>query len=115
MARKWTAYRSSKSVAGVALVELGIFILYENLAAAVACLNRVLAGSSSDVLGALPSMILALAQALETHAADHQCILHRVLERVLVSSWPLLLVMVGTVLSRDAFTPNFNTTRKKDF
>jgi hypothetical protein len=114
MERKWTAYRSSKSIAGVALVGLGMFILYENLAGAVACLKHVLGGSSSDMPGALPSIILAVSQLLQTHSADQQCFLQIFLEHVLVSSWPLLLVTAGTVLSRDTFTPTVDTLQKKE-
>ena len=114
MARQWTAYQSSKAISGVALVVLGMFILYENLEAAVACLNHVLGFDSSDVPGAVPSIILAVSQLIQAHAADHQCSLEAALQHVLISSWPLLLVMIGTLLSRDTFAPIVNTPRTKD-
>lgn len=87
------------------MVGIGIFNLYQNLAAAVACLQYSLGCNSSDVPGDLPSIILALSQTLVMHAVDHQCFLPAILEQVVVLSWPVLLVMIGTVLSWDTFTP----------
>jgi hypothetical protein len=114
MARQQTAFRSSKSIAGAALVGLGIFILYENLAEGVARLSHVLGANGSEALGVLPAVILAVARVLQAYTADHQRFLQGILEHMLVSSWPLLLVMVGTILSRDAFTNNVNALPKKD-
>lgn len=114
MARQRTSFRSSKSIAGAALAGFGTFILYENLAAAVAWLSHVLGANNSEALGVLPAIILAVSQALQAHAASHQCFLQGFIGHMLVSSWPLLLVMVGTVLSRDTFTDNVNTPPKKD-
>jgi hypothetical protein len=62
----------------------------------------------------LPTIILAASRVLQAHAADHQRFLQGFLQHMLVSSWPLLLVMVGTVLSRDAFTDNVDPLPKKD-
>jgi hypothetical protein len=114
MARQRTAHRSSKSIAGVALVGFGMFILYENLAGAVAWLSHVLAANSSETLGVLPAVILAVSQVLQAHAANHQRLLQRFLQHMLISSWPLLLVMVGAVLSRDTFTDTANARPEKD-
>ena len=99
MARQRTAFRSSKSIAGAVLVGFGMFILYENLAGAVAWLSHVLGADSSQALGVLPAVILAVSPVLQAHAANHQRFLQGFLQHMLASSWPLLLVMVGTVLS----------------
>jgi uncharacterized membrane protein len=115
MAGQRTSFRSSKAIAGAALAGFGMFILYEHLADAVAWLSHVLGANSSDALGVLPAVILAVSQVLQAHAATHHCLLQGLLEHMLVSSWPLLLVMVGTVLSRDSFTDNVNGPANKDW
>jgi hypothetical protein len=91
-----------------------MFILYENLAGAVAGLGHILGTNSFEALGVLPAFILTVSQVLPAHAANHQHLLQLSLQHILVSSWPLLLVMVGTVLSRDTVTDNVNTIQKKD-
>jgi hypothetical protein len=114
MARQRTAFRSSKAIAGAALVGFGMFILYENTAGAVAWLSHFLGANSSEALGVLPAVILAVSQVLQANAANRHCFLQGFLEHMLVSSWPLLLVVVGTVLSRETFTDNVNAPPKKD-
>jgi hypothetical protein len=114
MTRLRRNFRSTKSVAGAALVGFGMFILYENLAGAVAWLNHVRGANSFEALGVLPAFMLAVSQVLPAHAANHQHFLQASLQHMLVSSWPLLLVMVGTVLSRDRVTDNVNAVRKND-
>ena len=92
----------------------GMFILYENLAGAVAWLSHVLGTNSPEALGVLPAVILAASRVLQAYGADHPRSLQGFLQHMLVSSWPLLLVMVGTVLSRDTFTDNVKARSKKD-
>ena len=98
MAARQTALRISKSIAGAALLLLGMFILYEKLAGAVVRLSHDLA-NGSKALGVLPAAVLAVSQA--AHAFDHHQLLQCFFGQILVSSWPLILVIFGTVLSRD--------------
>jgi hypothetical protein len=51
---------------------------------------------------------------LQAYAADHQRFLQGFLRHIFVSCWPLLLVIAGTILSRDAFTDDVNALPKKD-
>jgi uncharacterized membrane protein len=102
--------RSSESIAGAVLVGLGMFILYEHLAGAAARLSHVLGANGSGPL----AVILAASQVLQAYAANHQRFVHSCLQHILVSSWPMLLVMAGTVLSRDAFADDVNALPKKD-
>jgi hypothetical protein len=90
-----------------------MFILYENLAAAVAYLSHVLAANRSEALGVLPAFILAVSQVLQAHGSNHQRFLQGFLQHMLVSSWPLLLVMAGMVLSRNTFGANQRTPKKR--
>ena len=110
MASQRTAFRSSKAIAGAALVLFGMFILYGNLVGAFAWLSRVLDANSSEALGILPA-ILAVSQVMRAHT--NQGFLQGFLQHMLVSSWPFLLVMVGKVLSRDTFADNVNPVPKK--
>jgi len=76
---------------------------------------RYLAGDiPSDALGIVPTIILAAARVLQAYAVDHQRFLQIVLEHTLVLGCPLLLVMAGTVLSRDAFVGDINALSKKN-
>jgi hypothetical protein len=45
---------------------------------------------------------------LQAYGADHQRFLQGFLRHIFVSCWPLLLVIVGTVLLRDTFLDNVN-------
>jgi hypothetical protein len=115
MTRLRRNFQGTKSIAGAALVGFGMFILYEHLAGAVAWSSHVLDANSLDALGFLPAFMLAVSQVLPAHAANHQHLLQSfLLQHLLVSSWPLLLVMAGTVLSRDNFMDDAKAVQKKD-
>jgi hypothetical protein len=114
MTRLRRNFRGTRSIAGAALVGFGMFILYENLAGAVAWLSHVRGANNFGALGVLPAFLLAVSQVLPAHAANHQHFLQASLQHMLVSSWPLLLVMAGTVVSRDTVSDNVNTVQKKD-
>ncbi|MGI8770965.1 MAG: hypothetical protein ACR2JE_05985 [Acidobacteriaceae bacterium] len=114
MARQRTAFRSSKSIAGAALVGFGIFILYANLAGAVAWLTHLLGADSSQAVGVLPVLIVAVSQLSQADAANHQRFLQDFLQPILLISWPLLLVMAGTVLLRNTFTHNVHALAKEN-
>jgi len=103
MARQRTAFRSTKSIAGAAFLGLGMFILYGNLAGAVAQVRHVLGANGSEALGVVPAVILATSQVVHTCTFDHQGVLPCLL-RMLISFWPPILIIVGTMLLRDAFT-----------
>ena len=114
MTRLRRNFRSTKSIAGASFVGFGMFILYENLAGAVAWLSHLLGSNSFEALGVLPAFMLAVSQVLPAHAANTQYFLQASLQHLLVSSWPLLLVMAGTVLSRDNFMDDAKAVQKKD-
>ena len=82
MARRRMIFRSSRSIAGAVLVGLGMFVLYENLAGAVAWLSHVLGANGSEALGVLPAFVLAVSQGLQAHAMNHQQVLHGVLQQM---------------------------------
>ena len=114
MAVQQTGFRTLNSIAGTTLMGLGVFILHENLAGAIARLSHVFGANRCEALGVLFAITQAVARLVQAYGAGHQGFLRGLLEEMLVSCWPLLLVMVGTVLSRDGFTDNVNPLRKKD-
>ena len=104
----------AKSIAGIALIGLGIFVLYENLHQAATQLIHLLGVIPGEALGGLPTVILAASRVLQAYGADHPQSLPGCLLHMLASSWPLLLVIVGTALSRDSSTDNINALPEKD-
>ena len=94
-----TCFERAKSIAGAALVAVGTFIFYEHVYRAAAGLGHV-PGISGGALGIAPAMIFAASRVVRASAADQQ-FLRNLVEQVLISSWPLALVTVGALFSRD--------------
>ena len=108
MTKQRTSSESLRSIAGGALVGLGLHILSGNVGRVAAQLRHVVGPhfggpTAGQTLGVLPSAVLASSQAAQAYAFDHQGFLLSLLQ-MLVSFWPLLLVIVGTILLRGAFT-----------
>jgi len=80
---------------------LGMFVLYENLAGALARFSHVLGANGSDALGVLPAFALAVSQAAQSQAFDHHGFLQGLFQQMFISSWPLIFVILGTALSKD--------------
>ena len=96
-----TSFRLARSIAGAIFAGTGGFILFQNLAGIVASWRDILAGNGSEGLGEPLAAILVILQA---YATNHQRFLQGILQQLLVASWPLLLVMVGAILSGESFT-----------
>ena len=114
MNRQKRSFESIKSVAGGVLVGLGLHILSGNVEAAVAPLSRVLPAPTGEELGALPSAILAVSQVVKSFSVDRQALLLDLL-RLVLSFWPLLLVIAGALLLRDALKDKARTSPVKFF
>jgi hypothetical protein len=93
-------FRRAQSIAGAVLVAVGILIFCESLDRTAVLLSRFV--GAPDALGALPTLILAASRALEAYATDHDRFLQGLVHCILLTAWPLLLIIVGTVLSHDA-------------
>ena len=107
MAGQRLSLRHTGLIAGAALIGLGIFILYQNLAGIVVQWKYVLAANGSEDLGEPLAVILAFAQAYASH---HHRFLQYLFQRMLVSFWPLLLVILGM----DALMDGCECIPKKD-
>jgi hypothetical protein len=104
MTRQYNPSEIFKSIAGGPLVGVGLHILLRNLDRAATQLSHPLgAANTGEALGLLPSVVLAASEAARPYASDHVGLLQSLL-RMLVSFWPLLLVIVGAILLRDVFT-----------
>lgn len=93
----------AKSIAGITLVGMGGVFFHQNLDRATARLSYLFGANSEESLGRLPSFFLGALKALQAYASDPHQLLHGVVEPALLSVWPLLLVMLGMVLSFDLF------------
>jgi len=103
MARQGRIFRNLRSVVGMGLIGFGIFMLGGNLSDACGQLSR-LVGISADAtqtFGGLIAVGLAAAQVWRSYVFDRRELVLGVC-RILMSFWPLLLVIAGTVLTEMA-------------
>jgi hypothetical protein len=114
MAMQQTSLGRAKSLAGAALVGVGIFIFHGNLDRAATEWTHLLSTTPGEALGVLPKVILAAPRVLQAYGADHQRFLQGFLRHIFVSCWPLLLVIVGAALSQDTFTEDVNALPQKE-
>jgi hypothetical protein len=103
MAAQQRAFRNAKRIAGAALAVFGMFPIYENAAGALARFSDGL-GNGSRALGTFPAFVLAVSQAVHTYSFCHQQLLQGLFQQLLLSCWPLVLIIVGAALSTDGFT-----------
>ena len=109
MARWQTHSQILKSIAGAALIWLGVFVLSWNLAKAAAQLSEYLGitAEGAETLGVVTAVGLAASHALHTYLFDQQEFLRGV-NQILMMCSPLLLVIAGMELLRDEFTDGAN-------
>jgi hypothetical protein len=113
MTRQHNTSESVKSIAGGILVGLGLHLLAANLAGNVIQLRHLLDISGEDAWGMLPSVALAASHAAQAYAVDQQRFLDNLLQ-ILASFWPLLPVIMGALLLRDALTDKTKTVPTTD-
>jgi hypothetical protein len=109
MSRKFLG--RAQSIVAAILLGLGIFILRENLNSTTTQLNHFL--GPEEALGTVTGSILAARHIWQLYAADRQQFLQGLLYRALMSSWPLLLVVAGAVLSRAPVATGMRVTPKE--
>ena len=100
MTRQHRLSESFKSIAGAALVGVGLHILWGNLDRAASHLSHPLGAAAGEALGVLPSFALTLSQVVQSCGSDHRGFVLPAV-RMLISFWPLLLVIAGTMFLRD--------------
>jgi hypothetical protein len=113
MATQRKILRTTKSIAGTAILVLGTFVLYQNVAGAAARVSHALTNGSQP-FGVVPAVVLAASKPADAYTADHHRFLQSLFHQALSSFWPLLLVIFGSVLSRDTFRDQSEDTRKNN-
>ena len=93
----------ARTVAGVVLIGLGMVIFWGRLDQAAAQAKHFFGAISGQELGVAPTVVLATSQVSRACGANYERFLRAVFPLMLASSWPLILVMAGTALSREAF------------
>jgi hypothetical protein len=106
MTAKQTTPRSLTSVAGALLLALGFLILFSNLDAASAQLANAAGASAEHSLEMLPALAMAALHGLQAYVFDHARFLAG-LRQFLISFWPLILILTGALLLRDALRGQF--------
>jgi hypothetical protein len=98
MAARQTSSRNTKSILGAGFLAIGLFFFFVNLDGVAAQISAM-AGASAETLGILPALSLAGMHAWQAYNFDHTWFLSSLLH-ILVSFWPLLLIIAGTILLR---------------
>jgi hypothetical protein len=96
---------SLRSIAGGILVGVGLHVLLGNVNRVAAQLRHFLGISAGESLGTLPSVVLAAAHVARAYGLDRHGFAVAFLG-MLISFWPLLLVVAGAALLLDVFTDN---------
>ena len=100
MAKRQTSSRSFHAVAGALLLSLGLLMLFANLDEVAMHIGNSFS-STPGVLGAVVEIGLAGMRAVETYLFDPAAF-QAGLRSMLVSLWPLILVMIGATLLQNA-------------
>jgi hypothetical protein len=113
--RQNTISQDFKSIAGAVFIGLGAFILFRNLCAAASQLSRLLGitADEADALGVLAAGSMAATRALQAYLFHHTEFL-RGLNQILLSFWPLVLIIVGTIVLRAALWGEAKDLPKKN-
>jgi hypothetical protein len=107
MAERRATSQNLKSIAGASLLAVGFVVLLANLDGVAASLCNVAGIPVHEAPGILPALGLAALHAAQSYAFDHQGFLSGVLQ-ILVSFWPVILILVGALLLREVFRGSFS-------
>jgi hypothetical protein len=106
MATQRKSFRRVESPLGATLLAIGVYFLLTNVDALVASASPAPGHSQEDAASALLGFGLAGLHAVQTYAFDRAHFLSG-LHGMLVSFWPLALVLIGVILMRDFFARCF--------
>jgi thiamine transporter ThiT len=112
MAAQQANPRNLTSIAGAFLLAIGFLILFSNLDAAATRVAYATGNAGGRALEMLPTLVLALLRGLQVYVFDHAGFLSGVLQ-FLVSFWPLILILAGALLLRDAFRWRFQAYKPR--
>jgi hypothetical protein len=112
MAARRTPSRSLKSLAGAGVFALGLLLLFVNLDGAVAEISYTV-GAPTRAPQILPALSLVGLHALQAYTFDHTGFFPTLVQ-MLVSFWPMILILFGAVLLRDVFHAPFGPIKPVD-
>jgi hypothetical protein len=98
MAARRTTSRNMKSISGAGVLALGLLLLFVNLDGVAAQISYAV-GAPAEAPGMLAALGLAGLHALQAYTFDRAGFLSS-LKQILVSFWPLLLIVAGGLLLR---------------
>jgi hypothetical protein len=101
MATRQTTSRSLKSILGASIFALGFLLLLVNLDAVATQVSSTIC-TRAEAPGMLAAIGLASLHAVQHYTFNHDEFLSSLVQ-ILVSFWPLILILVGAVLLRDVF------------
>ena len=97
----------SKAILGVVLIALGLFVFHTDLEQSAAQMNYTRSvffpAVHGDTFGTMITIILVLWRVWRCYAADQLLFLHGVFYHLSVLCWPVLLVVVGTLLTSEEY------------
>jgi hypothetical protein len=107
MARRHGLFQNLSTIAGMALIGLGLFILFGNITDAAARLTGFIAVSAdgTQTLGEVAALGLGASRVVQSCLFDRVGFARSVC-KILISLWPLCLVTAGAILTATASQPN---------
>lgn len=102
MADRRATSQNLKSIAGASFLAFGFVMLFANLDGVAASLCNVAGIPVHEAPGILPALGLAALRAAQSYTFDQQGFFSSVLQ-ILVSFWPVILILVGALLLREVF------------
>jgi hypothetical protein len=90
-----------KRLLGATFLPLGLSLLFVNVESSLASSYQSLPLSLGDA-GSLPALAIPLFRLVQSYFFDHSGFLHS-LSQILVSCWPITMILAGIVLLHGAF------------
>jgi Fe2+ transport system protein B len=95
-------FRKLYAVLGIVLLAIGLLVLFTQLSGAAALLADRVGINTGETGGTVPAALLATVRAAQALAFDRANVISAAGE-MLVSFWPVILVILGAALLRGAF------------
>lgn len=99
MATRQTSFRNTKAIVGSLLLSIGLFLSLANLDAVAARASNSFT-PPAGLLGTALEIALAALRAAQAYLFEPSSF-HSALQQILLSFWPLILVIIGAALLRN--------------
>jgi hypothetical protein len=109
MAKRQTSSKNFHAVGGALLLSLGLLMLFVNLDEVAARVGNCFS-TTAGALGTIIELGLAGMRAVQTYFFD-QPTFQAGLHSILLSLWPLILVIIGATLLQNAFNKRYVNPR----